>query len=689
MKNRLFGSFVAVCFFFPSIFLMAGGQTAQELATEESVTAAIPDIEHGFYNIDEFERVTDTKITTFSEAPMLKARVESGDLRSVEERLPDNPLVMIPLEEVGKYGGTLRIPNFRPASPTVMNLHVLRPLNQPPYGTGGTFWFVGPRSFRKQPGLFESWEVSADARTHTFTIRKGLKWSDGAPVTTEDVEYALNDLTNTDLFASPTSWLRWEAEAGEVTMTLQIVDKYTFSYVFDHPFPGFNVGADVAPFTWDRYIQPAHYLKQFHPDHASWSEIEPVMDEKGFKTREEWPKFYLGMRVVSGANRARQLNGTEQPTLDPYLLSEQTDAGDFLWERNPYYCIVDTAGNQLPYIDRIHNVLVSDKNVSDLKLMAGEVDMDGHFETIADYPLFAENQEAGGYEILLPRHPSSQILLYLINSAHADPEIRKITSDLRFRAALSHALDRDYIKETIMKGTGRAAQLAASPTGPYYEEGMEEAYADYDPDKARRLLDEMGLIDVDGDGWRDRLDGKPFVFRLEYQITQAPVEGTEVAKRFWEDVGIKVDIKQITGVWQLITSYELMVTIWHSAGTGAPRDPWFLGFSVSTRAWADWYNTNGEKGIEPPEWAITLLDSQIEFLRALSEEDATEAATRAWRMQAENIPVLGTVTDVAHPFVFTKKLGNIKRAEELDWDSNAILCYGDQYFFKDEQRRGQ
>ena len=243
---------------------------------------------------------------------------------------------------------------------------------------------------------------------------------------------------------------------------------------------------------------------------------------------------------------------------------------------------------------------------------------------------------------------------------HKDPEIRKILGDLRFRAALSHALDRNQIKETIMRGTGRVAQFATDRGGPYYEEGMEEAYAAYDPDKAKQLLDELGMVDADGDGWRDRLDGEPFLFIFEFPTVQAPHAGADFAKRYWEEIGIRVDVKETSGgaYAKVRNSYENMVTMWHAAGTIAPIDPWFLGGAVANVSWNHWYNTNGEKGIEPPEWYITIRDSQKAYLAAVDEADATAAAKTAWRMQSEHLPVIGTVTGVGHPFVFSKKLGN-------------------------------
>ena len=226
-----------------------------------------------------------------------------------------------------------------------------------------------------------------------------------------------------------------------------------------------------------------------------------------------------------------------------------------------------------------------------------------------------------------------------------------------------------------MRGTGRVAQFATDRAVPYYEEGMEEAYAAYDPDKAKQLLDELGMVDADGDGWRGpaRRASRSCSYSSSPR-SQAPHAGADFAKRYWEEIGIRVDVKETSGgaYAKVRNSYENMVTMWHAAGTIAPIDPWFLGGAVANVSWNHWYNTNGEKGIEPPEWYLTIRDSQKAYLAAVDEADATEAAKTAWRMQTEHLPVIGTVTAVGHPFVFSNKLGNIARAEELDWDSNGI-----------------
>jgi peptide/nickel transport system substrate-binding protein len=132
----------------------------------------------------------------YQEAPMLAERVTAGELPPVDERLPAEPLVVTPIEETGTYGGTLR--------------RVL-------IGSSGDhntiLRIVGPQSLVRwkpdysglEPNLATSWEISDDARAYTFHLREGLKWSDGHPLTTEDIRFFVDDILNSDFYGSPRS----------------------------------------------------------------------------------------------------------------------------------------------------------------------------------------------------------------------------------------------------------------------------------------------------------------------------------------------------------------------------------------------------------------------------------------------------------------------------------------------------
>ncbi|GAH31514.1 unnamed protein product, partial [marine sediment metagenome] len=205
-----------------------------------------------------------------------------------------------------------------------------------------------------------------------------------------------------------------------------------------------------------------------------------------------------------------------KPTLQPWMFKEFTFTYR-VFERNPYYYAVDQAGNQLPYIDKIVSTIV-DTEVYQMKVIAGEADVAWCETHFANYPLYKENEEEGGYRtILMPGIKGSEVA-YALNLNHPDPIMRKIFQDIRFRRALSLAINREEINDTVYFGFAVPRQATIIPTARYYKEewGEKHPYARYDPDEANRLLDEMGLTERDKDGFRKRPDGKTALLIIEY-----------------------------------------------------------------------------------------------------------------------------------------------------------------------------
>ena len=153
------------------------------------------------YNVDS-GKIT---ITSFGEAPMLAARVAEGSLPPVEERLPDNPLVMEPWEEIGTYGGTLRTTSLSPTWDPIIrhtaNAELVEMLPSP------TVHYANLVGVETRPGVYEDWSISDDGTSWTFTLRRGMKWSDGEPVTTEDVRFFFEDtMENEELYPNYPVW---------------------------------------------------------------------------------------------------------------------------------------------------------------------------------------------------------------------------------------------------------------------------------------------------------------------------------------------------------------------------------------------------------------------------------------------------------------------------------------------------
>jgi peptide/nickel transport system substrate-binding protein len=274
-----------------------------------------------------------------------------------------------------------------------------------------------------------------------------------------------------------------------------------------------------------------------------------------------------------------------------------------------------------------------------------------------------------------------------------------VYGDLRFRKALSVALDRKTMNESLFLGLGRPAQVAPRPGTPFYEDGMEESYAQYDPEMAKSLLDEMGMKDTNGDGWRERPDGKPFAMKYDYfVITGASTPGSELCKRYWEAVGIKVDIKLVDpGYWweSLQPNNINEVTTWWLSGSGANLlQDWFLGPSMLNPLWNNYTSYKGKVSDEDwqlilqyvPEWQREMQDLRQQLKAEPNEQKRNEIAKRVWQLQAEYLPIIGIATDTKAPLIISADLGNVEMAPEKNYNFITIMESSEGFFFKNPDR---
>ena len=629
------------------------------------------------YNLDEYEKVTGKKIEAFHESPMLRVKVAAGELPPVEERLPENPFVQEPWEEIGKFGGTLELINNGGLLDWVNADNCVGSAPSP--AIHPRYAYLGGEIL---PGFLESWEMSKDAKTWTFQIRKGLKWSDGVPVTTDDVRYAFEDVYfNKELYpARAFEFLEWGGER----VKLEIVDDYTFRLTFGKPY-GLFLPSPYFGFPPDLLMRPKHYLKQFHKKYTPLEELEPLMKEKGF-SKEEWARFYLNMDPA-GNWSSIYISNIAHPTLSPWILVDIPKPEEWVLERNPYYYKVDPQGNQLPYIDKMRVLTeIAQPEVVTMKILTGEVDVAGGFMTkLVDYPLYMKNREKGGYEVMLPRNSWDYPLIYALNLSPKDPVLRKIIQDIRFRQALSLALDREDFKESIFFGFGTPSQQSPLGASIFYEEKLANAYADYDPERANALLDEMDLNWDEKHEYRLRPDGEKLTLSYIYPpVNPLSTPGAELAKEYWEKIGIYVPLKLVDwALWNEIQGgNENVVCGWINMATVIPE--WFIGgFMVVVPEWHDWYMTGGEKGTEPIPAAKRVYELRDVLYSTPSEEERLSAGKELHRLQAENLWVIGTVAEPPVPFIYSKKLGNISVAEEKNYDDQVIMEWAEQWFFKE------
>ncbi len=633
------------------------------------------------YNLEDYERLSGNKIDSFSQAPVLKARVEAGELPRIEERLPDNPLVMVPWEESGHYGGDLNYVEY------VIDYDLyLRHLNAAPLlellpepGTAISKWING----KLQPGIFEYWEMNPDARDFTFRIRRGLKWSDGVPVTSEDVRFGIDDVVlNEELYGVTEQWARW----GDEPVKLEVIDDTTFRLRFAAPYALFL--RRLVNWRWRTIMLPAHYLKPFHRKYRSMAELLPLMRAEGYQEG-DWGRFFNRVASRVGDSGAfiptRAYKVFNYPTLDPWVNVRQPNPGDFILERNPYYYKIDPQGRQLPYIDRLVRTFVNDLQVEILKVVSGETDLQFQQLRLSDYPLFKENENKGGYKVALLDAVQDYMLIFPLNLNPEDLVLRDIVQDVRFRRALSLALNREEIKDVLFLGKGRPAQLAPMPGSPWYDESFPRAYADFDVIRANRLLDEMGLKWDAEHRYRLRSDGKRLTLRIDfYQVTPPAAPGAEMARQYWAAIGVEVLVKEVDGrrYWQMRNTNANQVTVWWANGA-SPIDEVHIGGMLMNYHWHEWNISRGVRGEEPPQWVKTLFANTRLQYSTPSDELRDAIGKETFRLLADKVWSIGTVAETPNPFVYSTRLGNVEVGIERKHYAVTIAEAAEQWYFKD------
>ena len=598
----------------------------------------------------------------FNQAPRFDQAVEDGDLPPVEERLPaaEDVYVVEPNDSIGEYGGTVL--SATQALTTFGEDHMLMDLYV-------SFVQPSPDASELTLNLAKDIEQSEDRTTYTIHLREGLKWSDGVPFTTEDIEFWWEDMHNNEEYAPWMSDSFIDAD-GEV-MDLVIIDDYTFRVEFGTPQPYFLTTL-VHEVGW-LWLSAKHHLKNYHIDYVGEEEMEELLDEYGF---EEW--YELMAHMDEGEGQANYIEGA--PTLGPYVL-ESMETDRRVYTANPYFWKVDTEGNQLPYFDRIETDLVADREVLNGRIMSGDIDFAAYETDIRNYPMFRQNEEAGSYTTMQWTSGFSSDVIYMFNHTHEDENMREIFQNKKFKQAMSLAIDRDEMNEIIYFGQAEPAQYTLLPSSQYYKEEFTEAYAEFDPDRAREKLDEIGLVDQNDDGWRQLPNGDEFQFEVEVVARETPkIPNVELVQEYWQEVGIDVSWRPISGELsgQRAPANLMDANLWHGDKATDILFPVQAQFFVPEPPgwektiwpeWGQWFLTDGEEGEEPPADIKELYGWYEEMLNTIDEDRRVELGHRILETQAENLWVIGTVGQSPWVVAADNNLRNLPEDVLWVWDT--------------------
>jgi len=613
--------------------------------------------------------VTSALAVKYNEAPMLRVQVAAGELPPVEERIPEEPKVIKPLEEIGQYGGTLNIGDLGPFN--AIDARELRVQGLFEISNDGT---------KVLPNVAKGYDLSEDKKTLTIFLRKGLKWSDGYPLTVDDILFWWEDITlNKEVTpVVPGYW-----KSGGKLPEFEKIDDYTLRIHFPLPYPnvmstlGHNWMSSLMPF-----CPPKHYLKKFHKKYNP--EADKLAKERGFDS------WNVAIGAIMNAGYYRWNFDPNIPTFDTYVIKEIAPNYQ-IWERNSYFWAVDTEGNQLPYIDRYVGRLYEDKEVLVMKILSGEIDLSAFNLGLEDYPVLKKNEEKGNYRTTMWKGPYGSICIFAPNQNHPDPVMRRINQDLRFREALSLAINREEIDEVVFFGLSTPRQLTVNPSVSYFKEEWGKAYAEYNPEKANRLLDEMGLKWNETQESRLRPDGKSLAITIEYYPafgSQAPI--CELVKEYWEDIGIKVVLKsEDRQLYQeRSTAGVLDLGIWNSDGTTELLGYGFWasmlnlgGTMASAIKWQQWKDTGGEKGEEPPEHVKRLFELEDKWWSATTREKYISLAQEIYDWHAKYLFFIGTVGMPPFPVVVKNNLRNVPEEAYFGWEGDFWASVEPETFF--------
>ena len=609
------------------------------------------------------------------EPPELAAAVDAGKLPPVRERVPETPAVADMSGEgrsIGAHGGTLNILMGRAKDIRMMTVYGYARL----VGYDPNLKFVSD--------ILESFEVEG-GKVFTFTLRKGHKWSDGAPFTVEDFRYYFEDVVNNkDLspFGPPPALLV-DGEAPR----FEILDQRRVRYSWSKSNPAFLPAiAGARPLFLYR---PAHYLKQFHARYVDKAALDRKVEAAA---KRNWAGLHHRM------DRQYRFDNVDLPSLQPWVNTTKPPSDRFVFRRNPYYHRVDPEGRQLPYIDEVI-VTIASTSLIPAKTGFGESDLQARYIRFDHYTFLKKGAEERGFNVYLwDRAVGSRVALFP-NLNAADPVWRAVLRDVRVRRALSLAINRKAINQILYFGLGRPSADTVLPASPLFRPEYRNAWANYDIEQANALLDAAGLDQRNGDGIRLLPDGRPLQI-----IVDTAGESTEesdvleLIKKYWKKAGVDLFTKpsQREVFRNRVYAGAAVMSVWtglENAMATAEMTPAELAPTTQTQLqwpkWGEHYETSQSAGQAPD---MGIVQELLDLNRAWRDSDSPEARAEIWHqmlaIRADQVFSIGTVNGVPQPVVATKALKNVPEKGIYNWDPGAYFgIYKPDSFWFTEARR--
>ena len=608
----------------------------------------------------------------YSESPLLSKMVKNGKLPPIESRLPQTPRIIDFASrnlEIGKFGGTIKMLMARAKDARQMTV----------YGYARLLIYK-PKTFEFQPDILQSFDVIR-GKKFIFNLRPGHKWSDGHPFTAEDFRYWWEDVANNPKL-SPVGPPKVMKVDGKLPQ-FRILNNLSIQYEWEKPNPDFLAAlAGASPL----YIyRPAHYMRQFHAEFTANSELQKLVTTA---KQRNWAALHNKM------DNLYRNDNIDLPVLQPWVCISKSSSNRLRFKRNPFFHRIDPKGQQLPYIDEFIFGIASNKLIS-AKTGTGEVDLQARYLRFDDYTFLKKGEDRSPYSTRLWTTAKGSHLALFPNLNHKNKVLRSIMQDVRFRRALSMAVNRYEINQVIYYGLAIEGNNTVLPESPLYKPYYRSKWAQLNLKSANQLLDDMGLIKRDSRGIRLLPDGNPL--NLIIETAGESTEQTDILELIhdsWLKIGIKIYSKpsQRNVFRNRIFSGETAISIWSGIENGlASANSSPAEFAPTTQQllqWPKWgqhFETGGKAGQIPNDpFAMELLKLYRDWRAEPVFAKRKDIWEKVLDIHTEQVYSIGLIAGVLQPVVVSNNLKNVPIKGIYNWNPGAHfgIYSPDTFWFK-------
>ena len=587
------------------------------------------------------------------EAEMLASQVAAGTLAKLEDRLPvAKDRMVAEMDEIGAYGEAITF-SFRGKDDQWTTGKITEE---------GLFRFTSEGLL--EPNVAKGFSVNENSTEFIIYLREGMKWSDGVPFTSDDVLFFFDHMLKPKTFGKSLWDCFYSTDPVTKVRTVAVmekVDDYSFKVTFADPSPSFLENLAING-KW--CFAPKHFYEKILPEFIGDDTAAAKAKELGYKD----------VKAMGKETGYYYWNVLGRPTLRPWVVSNSVDSDLHVWKRNPYYWKTDSEGKQLPYVDELRFVRISDPSQTTLKAMAGETDIAFGLDW-GNIVALKQNEERSNYTLITwPTtkwaHTAASLQL---NQTAEDVKVRSLFQSKDFRQALSIAADREEMATLVADGFSTPAQSAPAKGAMGYDAEWVGKWTEYNPEKAKQLLEGLGLV-MGSDGYYNFADGSDFILEiLTYNDTSATARAAELlTEKYFKNIGIKATfgVRDRSLIDDMLISNKIQAII----SPVAPAETFNIALRPDTlvpvrnyAAWygtyGNWYATNGKEGLEPTGDIRKLIDLYREMLSATNKKAIDKIALEMLELHKENIWEIGYLSDVPLLLSVNNDLANFSKNE--------------------------